>query len=41
MSTLSISVRENIKKHKGSIEHISIELMIADPMTKSLPVKKV
>jgi hypothetical protein len=24
-----------------SIEHISIELMIADPMTKGLPVKKV
>jgi hypothetical protein len=34
-------MRGNIKRHKGSIEHISTELMIANPMTKSLPVKKV
>jgi hypothetical protein len=31
---------DNIKRHKWSIEHISTKLMIADPMTKSLPVKE-
>jgi hypothetical protein len=35
------SMRKKIKKHKVSIKHISIELMIADLMAKSLPVKKV
>jgi hypothetical protein len=33
-------VRENIKRHEVSIEHLSTELMIVDPMTKSLPVKQ-
>jgi hypothetical protein len=36
-----LNTRDNTKKHKVSIEHISPELMIADPMTKSLQVKKV
>jgi hypothetical protein len=35
-----LSVRENIKIHEVSIEHISTELMITDPLTKNLPVKK-
>ena len=34
-----LRVRENIKRHEVFIEHISTELMIADPMTKGLPVK--
>jgi hypothetical protein len=33
-------VRENIKRNEVFIEHISIKLMIADPMTKGLPVKQ-
>jgi hypothetical protein len=32
-------VKENIKKNEVLIEHISTELMIADPMTKDLLVK--
>jgi hypothetical protein len=32
-------VRENIKRNEVFIEHISTELMIADPMIKGLPVK--
>ena len=34
-----LKVRENVKKQKVSIEHISTKLMIADPMTKGLPSK--
>ena len=34
-----VRVRDNIKRHEVFIEHISIELMIADPMTKGLPIK--
>jgi hypothetical protein len=34
-----LSVRENIKMNEVFIEHISTELMIADSMNKSLPVK--
>ena len=34
-----LKVRENVKKQKVSIEHISTKLMIADPMTKGLPTK--
>jgi hypothetical protein len=34
-----LHVRENIKRNEVLVEHISIELMIADPMTKGLPVK--
>jgi hypothetical protein len=33
-------MRENIKRHEVSIEHLSTELMIVDSMTKSLPVKQ-
>ena len=34
-----LKFRENVKKQKVSIEHISTKLMIADPMTKDLPTK--
>jgi hypothetical protein len=34
-----LRVRENIKRNEVLVEHISTELMIADPMTKGLPVK--
>jgi hypothetical protein len=34
-----LRVRENIKMNEVLIEHISIELMIANPMTKDLSVK--
>ena len=32
-------VKEEVQKRKVSIEHISIDLMIADPLTKGLPPK--
>jgi hypothetical protein len=35
-----LSVRDNIKRHEVFIEHISIESMVADPMTKGLQVKQ-
>jgi hypothetical protein len=34
-----LRVRENIKRNEELIEHISTELMIANPMTKGLPAK--
>ena len=34
-----LKVRENVKKQKVSIEHISSKLMIVDPMTKGFPTK--
>ena len=34
-----LKVRENVKKQKLSIKHISTKLMIADPITKSLLTK--
>ena len=33
-------MRENNKRHEVSIEHLSTELMIVDPMIKSLLVKQ-
>ena len=33
-------MREKIKEHEVLIEHISTELMIADPITKALPTKQ-
>ncbi|XP_049345469.1 secreted RxLR effector protein 161-like [Solanum verrucosum] len=33
------SIREEVQKHKVTIEHISTKLMIADPLTKGLPPK--
>ena len=33
------SIKEEVQKHKVSIEHISTKLMIADPLTKGLPPK--
>jgi hypothetical protein len=35
-----LQVRENIKRNEVFIEHISIKLMIVDPITKGLPVKQ-
>jgi hypothetical protein len=35
-----LRVRENIKRNEVFIEHIHTELMIADHMTKGLPVKQ-
>jgi len=32
-------VKEETHKHKVSIEHISTDLMIVDPLTKGLPPK--
>ena len=32
-------VKEEVQKHKVLIDHVSIELMIADPLTKGLPPK--
>ena len=33
------AVKEEVQKQRVSIEHISTELMIADPLTKGLPPK--
>ena len=33
-------MREKMKEHEVLIEHISTELMIADPITKALPTKQ-
>jgi hypothetical protein len=35
-----LSVRDNIKRHEVFIEHINTESMLADPMTKGLPIKQ-
>ena len=35
-----LAVRERVKENKVVIQHISTELMIADPMTKGLPPHK-
>ena len=34
-----LSVKEEVQKHRVLIEHISTNLMIADPLTKGLPPK--
>ncbi|KAL3648992.1 hypothetical protein CASFOL_005395 [Castilleja foliolosa] len=34
-----LAVKEEVQKQKVSIEHISTNLMIADPLTKGLPPK--
>lgn len=39
MELKHFSVKEEVQKHKGTIEHISTKLMIADPLTKGLPPK--
>ena len=33
------AVKEEVQKQRVSIEHISINFMIADPLTKGLPPK--
>nr|CAN61535.1 hypothetical protein VITISV_030616 [Vitis vinifera] len=35
-----LGIRERVKEKKVVIEHISIELMIADPLTKGMPPLK-
>ena len=32
-------IRERVKEKKVGIEHVNIELMIADPLTKGMPPK--
>jgi hypothetical protein len=39
MNLKFLSVKEEVQKRKVSIEHIGTELMVADPLTKSLPPK--
>ena len=34
-----LAIRERVKEEKVVIEHISIESMIADPLTKGMPPK--
>ena len=34
-----LAIRDRVKKQEVSIEHISTDMMIADPMTKGLSVK--
>lgn len=34
-----LAIREHVKEKKVVIEHISTELMIADPLTKGMPPK--
>ena len=36
MDLKKLSVKEEVKKHKASIEHIGTYMMIADPLTKGL-----
>ena len=35
-----LAIRERVQERKVVIEHISIELMIADPLTKGMPLLK-
>ena len=35
-----LAIRERLKEHKVIIEHISIELMIVDPLTKGMHAHK-
>ena len=35
-----LAIRERVKEKKVAIEHISTELMIADPLTKGMPPLK-
>ena len=39
IDTKFLAIRERVKEHKVVIEHISIELMVADPQTKGMPIK--
>mgnify|MGYP003702538501 CR=1 FL=1 len=34
-----LAIRDRVKKQEVSIEHISTDMMVADPMTKGLSVK--
>ncbi|MCI70281.1 hypothetical protein A2U01_0091544 [Trifolium medium] len=34
-----LAIRERVKENKVAIEHVSTELMIADPLTKGIPPK--
>ena len=35
-----LAIQECVQEHKVVIEHISTELMVADPLTKGMPIKK-
>ena len=35
----NLGIRERVKEKKVVIEHVSTELMIADPLTKGMPPK--
>ena len=39
MNVKYLSVKEDVQKHRVSIEHIGTERMIADPITKGLAPK--
>lgn len=39
MDLKHLSVKEEVQKHRVSIEHIGTKLMIVDPLTKGLPPK--
>ena len=34
-----LAIKERVKEHKVDIEHISTELMVANPLTISMPIK--
>ena len=34
-----LAIMERVKEHKVVIENISTELMVADPLTKGMPIK--
>ena len=35
-----LAIRERVQEQKVAIEHITIELMVADPLTKGMPIRK-
>ena len=35
-----LAIKESVKENKVVIEHVSTELMIADPLTKGMPPKQ-
>ena len=39
IDTKYLAIQERVKEKKVVIEHVSIELMIADPLTKGMPVR--
>ena len=35
-----LAIRKRVQEQKVAIEHITIELMVADPLTKGMPIRK-